>query len=91
MASYKSATRSHMRDHRLDRQIEIMDEGEASDISDLDIVKHTARQVNPLDTLQRLAPEGIDIYYENVGGEQLEAAIASMKDHGRIIACGMIR
>jgi len=44
----------------------------------------------PLDALKRLAPEGIDIYYENVGGEQLEAAIASMKDHGRIIACGMI-
>ncbi|KAH0144036.1 DNA excision repair protein, partial [Aureobasidium melanogenum] len=53
MASYKSATRSHMRDHRIDRQIEIMDEGEASDLSDLDIVKHTAKQVNLLDTFQQ--------------------------------------
>lgn len=44
----------------------------------------------PLEALQRLAPNGIDIYYENVGGEQLEAAITSMKDFGRIIACGMI-
>lgn len=44
----------------------------------------------PLDALKRLAPEGIDIYYENVGGEQLEAAIESMKDFGRIIACGMV-
>ncbi|CZT25493.1 probable reductase RED1 [Ramularia collo-cygni] len=42
------------------------------------------------DALARLAPEGIDIYYENVGGEQLEAAINAMKIHGRIIACGMI-
>jgi len=44
----------------------------------------------PLDAVQRLAPEGIDIYYENVGGEQLEAAITCMKTNGRIIACGMI-
>lgn len=44
----------------------------------------------PLEALQRLAPEGIDIYYENVGGEQLEAAIAHLKQFGRIVACGMI-
>ncbi|KAK5652034.1 hypothetical protein OQA88_10937 [Cercophora sp. LCS_1] len=42
------------------------------------------------DALERLAPEGIDIYYENVGGEQLEAAINKMNQHGRIVACGMI-
>ncbi|QSZ37439.1 hypothetical protein DSL72_008535 [Monilinia vaccinii-corymbosi] len=42
------------------------------------------------DALQRLAPNGVDIYYENVGGEQLEAAIHAMNNHGRIIACGMI-
>lgn len=44
----------------------------------------------PLDALKRLAPAGIDIYYENVGGEQLEAAITQMNDFGRIVACGMI-
>lgn len=44
----------------------------------------------PLDALSRLAPDGVDIYYENVGGEQLEAAIDSMNVGGRIIACGMI-
>ncbi|KAG0290586.1 hypothetical protein BGZ96_005953 [Linnemannia gamsii] len=43
-----------------------------------------------LENLKRAAPEGIDIYYENVGGETLEAALEMMKDHGRIIACGMI-
>ena len=36
------------------------------------------------------APEGIDIYFDNVGGEALEAALATLKDHGRIIACGSI-
>lgn len=44
----------------------------------------------PADALARLAPNGIDIYYENVGGEQLEAAIDALNDFGRIVASGMI-
>lgn len=48
------------------------------------------KKESPADALKRLAPEGIDIYYENVGGETLEAAIFAMKDYGRIVACGMI-
>jgi len=48
------------------------------------------KKESPAAALARLAPEGLDIYYENVGGEQLEASINAMKDHGRIIACGMI-
>jgi NADPH-dependent curcumin reductase CurA len=44
----------------------------------------------PTDALRRLAPSGVDIYYENVGGEQLAAAIDHMNPFGRIIACGMI-
>ncbi|KAF2139993.1 uncharacterized protein K452DRAFT_327902 [Aplosporella prunicola CBS 121167] len=42
------------------------------------------------DALARLCPDGVDIYYENVGGEQLEEAINAMNNHGRIVACGMI-
>jgi NADPH-dependent curcumin reductase CurA len=42
------------------------------------------------DALARLAPNGIDIYYENVGGEQLEAALNAFNVNGRIIVCGMI-
>jgi NADPH-dependent curcumin reductase CurA len=41
--------------------------------------------------LPRLAPDGIDIYFENVGGEQLDAALANMNLRGRIAACGMVR
>jgi len=48
------------------------------------------KKEKPVDALARLAPEGLDIYYENVGGEQLEAAIGVMKNFGRIIACGMV-
>ena len=36
------------------------------------------------EALTRLAPNGVDIYYENVGGEQLEAALEVMTDFGRI-------
>ncbi|RDW87613.1 hypothetical protein BP5796_03307 [Coleophoma crateriformis] len=44
----------------------------------------------PADALARLAPNGVDIYYENVGGEHLEAALDAMSDFGRVVACGMI-
>jgi NADPH-dependent curcumin reductase CurA len=44
----------------------------------------------PADALARLAPEGIDIYYENVGGEHLEAALDAMKNFGRVVVCGLI-
>ncbi|PQE29933.1 hypothetical protein CJF32_00000609 [Rutstroemia sp. NJR-2017a WRK4] len=48
------------------------------------------KKESPKDALKRLAPDGIDIYYENVGGEHLEAALEAMNNFGRIIACGMI-
>jgi len=35
-------------------------------------------------------PNGIDLYFENVGGAHLQAAIESMNDFGRVVACGMI-
>ncbi len=40
--------------------------------------------------LPQAAPDGIDVYFDNVGGETLEAALTSMRLHGRIIACGGI-
>ena len=35
-------------------------------------------------------PDGIDVYYDNVGGETLEAALSALQVNGRIIACGGI-
>ncbi|WP_217895212.1 NADP-dependent oxidoreductase (plasmid) [Sphingobium sp. SJ10-10] len=36
------------------------------------------------------APEGIDVYFDNVGGPFLEAAIGCANDHARFAICGMI-
>ncbi|KAK9997630.1 hypothetical protein SO802_022316 [Lithocarpus litseifolius] len=41
-------------------------------------------------TLKRYFPEGIDIYFENVGGKMLDAVLLNMRAHGRIAACGLI-
>ncbi|KAK7272896.1 hypothetical protein RIF29_13938 [Crotalaria pallida] len=40
--------------------------------------------------LKRYFPEGIDIYFENVGGDMLDAALLNMRVHGRIAVCGMV-
>ncbi|MBO8193007.1 NADP-dependent oxidoreductase [Streptomyces oryzae] len=43
-----------------------------------------------LDRLSEAAPDGIDVYFDNVGGEQLRAAIEVMNVHGRIAVCGAL-
>ncbi|KAK9141402.1 hypothetical protein Scep_011083 [Stephania cephalantha] len=40
--------------------------------------------------LKRYFPQGIDIYFENVGGKMLDAVLPNMRMNGRISACGMI-
>ncbi|WP_159501282.1 NADP-dependent oxidoreductase [Microbacterium sp. 18062] len=40
--------------------------------------------------LREAAPDGIDVYFDNVGGEHLEAAIGAFNDHGRAALCGAI-
>ena len=49
------------------------------------------RETPDLDAeLTRLAPEGIQVYFENVGGAMLDAALNNMALHGRIVLCGLI-
>jgi NADPH-dependent curcumin reductase CurA len=40
--------------------------------------------------LAQAAPDGIDVYFDNVGGDHLEAAIFAMHDFGRVALCGAI-
>jgi NADPH-dependent curcumin reductase CurA len=42
------------------------------------------------DSLREAAPDGIDVYFDNVGGDHLEAAISSLRPHGRVAMCGAV-
>jgi len=43
-----------------------------------------------LDKLRAAAPKGIDVYFDNVGGEHLDAALATGNQYARFALCGMI-
>jgi NADPH-dependent curcumin reductase CurA len=49
------------------------------------------KSAGPLrEALQAACPKGIDIYFENVGGEMLDAVLGHINVRARIVACGMI-
>jgi hypothetical protein len=41
-------------------------------------------------TLAKLCPQGIDVYFDNVGGDMLDAALANLAMKGRVVLCGAI-
>ena len=48
------------------------------------------RDVDVDDALREAAPDGIDVYFDNVGGAHLEAALTALRTYGRVVACGSI-
>lgn len=44
----------------------------------------------PVGQLREAAPDGIDVYFDNVGGDHLEASLAVLNTHGRVAMCGAI-
>ncbi len=48
------------------------------------------KKENVLESLERACPEGIDIYFDNVGGKILEAVLSLINLRARISVCGMI-
>ena len=40
--------------------------------------------------LKGACPEGIDVYFDNVGGDTLAAVLANLHLHARVVLCGMI-
>jgi NADPH-dependent curcumin reductase CurA len=51
-------------------------------------VNYRAGPVRP--ALRQFCPEGIDVYFDNVGGEVLQAAVLLANNHARIVCCGVI-
>jgi len=45
---------------------------------------------NVQDEIKKTCPKGVDIYYDNVGGDILEAAIDNINTGGRIVVCGAV-
>lgn len=43
-----------------------------------------------LGQLRQAAPDGIDVYFDNVGADHLEAALSVLNTHGRVAMCGAI-
>jgi NADPH-dependent curcumin reductase CurA len=43
---------------------------------------------NMSEALKKVCPKGVDVYFDNVGGEILNAAVANMRRFGRILICG---
>ncbi|MBV7409034.1 NADP-dependent oxidoreductase [Maritimibacter sp. DP1N21-5] len=42
------------------------------------------------DALGSACPDGIDLCFENVGGDILDASLVHMRDYGRVVICGLI-
>ena len=40
--------------------------------------------------LKELSPEGIDVYFDNVGGQMLDDLLMTIRDNARIILCGAV-
>jgi NADPH-dependent curcumin reductase CurA len=40
--------------------------------------------------LRALAPDGVNVYFDNTGGDIFEAALFNMANHGRIVCCGAV-
>lgn len=40
--------------------------------------------------VRKVAPDGIDVYFDNVGGELLDAALANLRRGARVVLCGAI-
>ena len=48
------------------------------------------RRENVAARIRELCPDGVDVYFDNVGGEILDAALLSMALRGRVVTCGLI-
>ena len=60
------------------------------EVAGVDVAINYKETSNLRRELKKACPDGIDVYFENVGGVHLEAALQYMNNFGRIAVCGMI-
>lgn len=60
------------------------------DVLNVDVVVNYKTCGSLQEAVAEACPQGIDVYFENVGGKHLEAVLEKMKEHGRIAVCGLI-
>ncbi|MCL4110394.1 UNVERIFIED_CONTAM: hypothetical protein GTU68_025406 [Idotea baltica] len=60
------------------------------DVANVDQVINYKQTADLTKALGDVTPDGVDVYFDNVGGEHLETALDHMNDFGRIVCCGMI-
>ncbi|CAL1541432.1 unnamed protein product [Lymnaea stagnalis] len=48
------------------------------------------KEDNISDALDKAAPNGVDIYYDNVGGAIADTVFGKLRSHGRVLICGLI-
>lgn len=53
-----------------------------------DVIDYKAESVH--DGVKRACPKGVDVFFDNVGGEALEAALARLRLNARVVLCGAI-
>jgi len=53
-------------------------------------VDYKSQEASVEEQLDRLAPQGIDFFFDNVGGATLDAALARIRPKGRVVICGAI-
>merc|ERR1712187_312863 len=59
-------------------------------LQDIGVEAFNYKKETTLQGLRRLCPDGLNIFYDNVGGETLEHAWEMMNDFGRVVMCGAI-
>ena len=64
--------------------------GWLEEVAGVDVAINYKETSNLRRELKKACPDGIDVYFENVGGVHLEAALQYMNNSGRIAVCGMI-
>lgn len=60
------------------------------DVAKVDEVINYKDTDNLSESLGKAAPNGIDVYFDNVGGDHLEAALDNLNDNACLVSCGMI-